>query len=73
MRRELLSELKELTPAERIEVVEFLWDSIELENIAPITPEELDEIERELAQHRADPSEGLPWNEVKAWLWSRRK
>jgi putative addiction module component (TIGR02574 family) len=73
MRRELLSELKELTPAERIEVVEFLWDSLELERIAPITPEELDEIERELAEHRADPRDGLAWDEVKAWLWSRRK
>ena len=73
MRRELLSELKELTPAERIEVVDFLWESLELESIAPITPEELDEIERVLAHHRVDPSDGPPWNEVKAWLWSRRK
>jgi putative addiction module component (TIGR02574 family) len=73
MRRELLSELKELTPAERIEVVEFLWDSLELERIAPIAPEELDEMERELAQHRANPREDLALDEVKAWLWSRRK
>ena len=73
MRRGLLSELKELTPAERIEIVEFLWDSLELEKLSPITPEELDEMERELAQHRSDPSDGLAWEEVRAWLWSRRK
>jgi putative addiction module component (TIGR02574 family) len=73
MRRELLSELKELTPAERIEVVEFLCDSLELEKLSPFTAEELDEMERELAAHRADPSGSLPWEEVRAWLWSRRK
>jgi putative addiction module component (TIGR02574 family) len=72
MRRELLTELMELSPVERIELVEFLWDSIELKNPS-LTAEELDEMERELTEHRADPSSALSWEEVREWLWSRRK
>jgi putative addiction module component (TIGR02574 family) len=62
-----------LTPAERIELVEFLWDSLEPENLPPLSAEELDEIDRELAEHRADPSGALSWDEVREWLRSRRK
>ena len=72
MRPELLTELMELSPVERIELVEFLWDSIELKNPS-LTAEELDEMEQELAEHRADPSSALSWEEVREWLWSRRK
>jgi putative addiction module component (TIGR02574 family) len=72
MRPELLTELMALSPAERIELVEFLWDSVELKNPS-LTAGELDELERELAEHRADPSSALSWEEVREWLWSRRK
>jgi putative addiction module component (TIGR02574 family) len=71
MRRELVAELMALSPAERIQVVEFLWDSIDTQ--PPLTAGELDELDRELAEHRADSSGAIPWEEVRAWLWSRRK
>jgi putative addiction module component (TIGR02574 family) len=73
MRRELLSELMELSPSEKIELVDFLWDSLEQEKVRPVTSEELDEMERELTEHRADPSSALSWEDVRTWLWSRRR
>jgi putative addiction module component (TIGR02574 family) len=63
----------ELTPAERIELVEELWDSIELEQLPPLAPEEIAELKRELAEHKADPSDAQRWETVREWLWSRRK
>jgi len=72
-RSELWAELMELTPAERIKLVEELWDSIEPERLPPLSAEELDELDRELAEHRADPSRAQSWETVRAWLWSRRR
>jgi putative addiction module component (TIGR02574 family) len=72
-RPELWAELMELTPEERIELAENLWDSIEPERLPPLTIEELDELDRELAEHRADPSGAQSWETVRAWLQSRRR
>lgn len=72
-RAELWSELMKLTPAERIELVEDLWDSIGPEGLPSLSPEELDELDRELAAHRADPSGSETWEAVRASLQSRRR
>jgi putative addiction module component (TIGR02574 family) len=73
MNKALLKELvEELSPEERIQLAQELWDSVS-ENRPLLTESELDEIERELAEHRSDPRDSLPWNDVRAWLRSRRK
>jgi putative addiction module component (TIGR02574 family) len=73
MRRpDLWAELMELTPQERIKLAEDLWESIEPDRL-PLTIKELDELDRELAEHRADPSDARSWETVRAWLQSRRR
>jgi putative addiction module component (TIGR02574 family) len=72
MRRpELWAELMELTPEERIELVEDLWDSIAQERLPPLTPEQMQEIERRDAGHSRDPSRASKWEDVKARLLAR--
>jgi putative addiction module component (TIGR02574 family) len=71
MNKRLLNELLELTPAERIELVEVLWDSVGPEKMPPLSDEQIQECERELAAHRADPNSSIPWEEAKAWLRAR--
>lgn len=73
MNKRLLDELLELTPAERIELVEVLWDSVAAVDMPPLTDEQIRECERELAEHRADPNSSIPWEEAKTWLRSRLK
>jgi len=74
MRRpELWAELMELTPAERIELVEDLWDSIEPQDMPPLTPEQKQELDRRYAEHLRDPTTAIPWEEVKARLLSSVK
>jgi putative addiction module component (TIGR02574 family) len=63
----------ELTPEERIDLVEDLWDSIEPGDMPPLTADQKEEIERRLAEHRRDPSTAITWEEVKARLQSRFK
>jgi putative addiction module component (TIGR02574 family) len=71
--RSLLTDLLELTPAERIQLAEDLWDSVSAspESMPGLTAEQLEEIERRLGEHARDPAAALPWEEVRARLWSR--
>jgi putative addiction module component (TIGR02574 family) len=71
MNKALLAELMELTPAERIQLAEDLWDSIAPEDLPPLTQEQEQEIERRLAEHARDPSRASTWEEVRARLWAR--
>jgi putative addiction module component (TIGR02574 family) len=73
MNKVLLTELLKLTPAERIQLAEDLWDSISAEEMPPLTDEQIEEIDRRMAEHRKDPTTALPWEEVRNWLWSRYK
>ena len=72
-RSELWAELMELTPEERIELAQDLWDSIGPEAFPPLTDEEMDELERRVEEHRRDPSTAITWEELKAQLLSRLK
>jgi len=69
-RQELRAELLKLDVEERIELVEFLWDSIGEKDL-PLTEAQAAEVERRIAEHERDPSTAVPWEVVRARLWSR--
>jgi putative addiction module component (TIGR02574 family) len=62
-------DLMQLSVAERIQLVEDLWDSIAStpENV-PLTDAQQTELERRLTAYRAEPSKGSSWQQVKANL-----
>ena len=63
---------RKLSVAERLQLVEDIWDSIAEETGAvPVPPEVLAEAERRLAEHRKDPGSAVPWEDVKADLYKR--
>lgn len=67
---DLLNELLKLTPAERIELAEDLWDSVAAnpQDLPPLTAQERAEIDRRLAEHERDPETAVSWEEVRARL-----
>jgi putative addiction module component (TIGR02574 family) len=73
MNKALWDELMKLSPSERIQLAQDLWDSIAEEEMPPLTPEQIEEIERRLAEHEKDPGRAVPWEEVRAQLWARYK
>jgi putative addiction module component (TIGR02574 family) len=73
MNKALWDELMKLSPAERIQLAQDLWDSITPEEMPPLTPEQIEEMERRLAEHEKDPGSAVPWEEVRARLWARYK
>jgi putative addiction module component (TIGR02574 family) len=68
MRKALLrDELRKLSLAERLELVEELWDSIAAEcehEPFPLTADQRADLERRLAEADANPAGGPPWEEV---------
>lgn len=60
-------EIAALPVADRLELIEQLWDSLESEAAELAVPEwHRAELDRRLAAHAANPSAARPWDEVKA-------
>ena len=66
MKHVSVAEILELPVAERIRLVELIWDSIAAVPEAVSISEELKaELDRRLAEFEADPDAGSPWEEVR--------
>jgi putative addiction module component (TIGR02574 family) len=67
-----VADLLELPVAERIRLVELLWDSIAAVPEAVPIPDDLKaELNRRLAEFEADPEAGSPWDEVRGHILRR--
>jgi putative addiction module component (TIGR02574 family) len=73
MNKSLLKEALELTPAERVELVGEIWDSIAPQDMPPLTDEQKQEIERRYEAMVRDPSRGSKWDDVEARLRAKYK
>ncbi|MEO6877616.1 MAG: addiction module protein [Gemmatimonadaceae bacterium] len=68
--------LRRLPVADRLKLVGDLWDSIAHdapEEAFPVTPELSAELDRRLADADADPTGGIPWEEVQAEFLRRHR
>lgn len=62
-----LSDIKKLSVAERILMVEEIWDSIaEDQSALPIMAAQRRELDRRLRAHEESPDDAAPWKVVKA-------
>ena len=68
-----LSQLLELPPAERLQLVEAIWDSLlEVPEAVPVSEEVREELDRRLAAYYAAPGSARPWDEIKAELFGTK-
>lgn len=64
-----ISDLLNLSPAERIQLAQDLWDSIAAQpDWIPLTDEQREELDARLADAEANPGKGRSWAEVKERL-----
>jgi putative addiction module component (TIGR02574 family) len=62
-----------LSPADRIHLVQDLWDSIHDDAMAvPLTAEQRAELQRRDADRESGAVRGIPWEEVKKSLLTTR-
>lgn len=64
--------IDQLTIAEKIDLVQAIWDCIadEVERL-PLTEGQRLEVDRRLAAHRANPQAAIPWEQVEAEALAR--
>jgi putative addiction module component (TIGR02574 family) len=64
-----LSDILQLSVAERIQLAEDIWDSIAVfPDALEITTEQRQELDRRLQALAQNPKEGISWSELKANL-----
>ncbi len=62
----VLSELKKFSTAEKIFILEELWDSISAEQESfGLTGEQRDELDRRVADYHSSPDDGCSWEDVR--------
>ena len=64
-------DFKTMPISERIELVEDIWDSIAAETSSSLNLSDAQraELHKRFAEHQADPSSGLSWEQVRAALF----
>jgi putative addiction module component (TIGR02574 family) len=61
-----LSDILQMSVAERIQLVEDIWDSVAASpESVPVTDTQKEELDRRLQAHAQNPSEGVSWGELK--------
>jgi putative addiction module component (TIGR02574 family) len=61
-----LTDILQMTIAERIQLAEDIWDSIAaVPEALPLTDAERQELNHRLELHQQNPDEGIPWDELK--------
>ncbi|HEV2765616.1 MAG TPA: addiction module protein [Pyrinomonadaceae bacterium] len=61
-----LSEILELTVAERIQLAQDIWDSVAaVPEAVPLTDEQKQELDQRLRAYAEHPDEGISWDELK--------
>lgn len=65
------ADLARLSPRQRLQLIEWLWDSLEDKDI-PVTAAQRAELERRLTSFDKDQEEGVSWEDLKTELRERR-
>jgi putative addiction module component (TIGR02574 family) len=72
MNADLMAEALKLSPSDRLELIEALWNTLSEEDI-PVAPEERALLDERLADLERNPDAQSSWPEVKARLEQRRR
>ena len=61
--------IRKLSVSERLALVEEIWDSISADPASiPVSEAQIAEARRRLADHDADPTSAVPWEDAEARL-----
>ena len=72
MNSELVSIAINLPLAERIELIDLLWESIAEQGYEPpLTAEQATELDRRLEAHRRNPGDVVSWDSIKEGILNR--
>ncbi|MBV8053835.1 MAG: addiction module protein [Deltaproteobacteria bacterium] len=67
---DLRKQIDSLSTAEKMELLEALWESLEADEV-PLTEAQRAELDYRIARHEQNPSDVIPWEQVRAGLFKK--
>jgi putative addiction module component (TIGR02574 family) len=67
---DLRSQIKSLSAAEKAELLDTVWESLE-EDAASLTEAQRAELDYRIARHEQNPSDVIPWHQDRAGLFQK--
>jgi putative addiction module component (TIGR02574 family) len=67
---DLRSQINSLSAAEKAELLDTLWESLEADS-ASLTDAQRAELDYRTARHAQNPSDVIPWQQVRAGLFKK--
>jgi putative addiction module component (TIGR02574 family) len=67
----LRNEIGNLSAAEKFELLDALWESLEADELS-LTDSQRDELDYRLGQYERNPDEVIPWEQVRAGLLKKQ-
>jgi putative addiction module component (TIGR02574 family) len=67
---DLRNQIGSLSAAEKIELLDALWESLEADEL-PLTEAQRAELDYRIARHEQNPSDVVPWEQVRAELFNK--
>jgi putative addiction module component (TIGR02574 family) len=65
---DLRSQINSLSAAEKAELLDTLWESLEADS-ASLTDAQREELDYRIARHEQNPTDVIPWQQVRAGLF----
>ncbi len=67
---DLLNQINGLSPAEKAELLDTVWESLEADALS-LTDAQKAELDYRIARHEQNPSDIIPWDQVRAGLFKK--
>jgi putative addiction module component (TIGR02574 family) len=67
---DLRRQIKSLSPAEKAELLDTVWESLEADS-ASLTDAQRAELDYRIARHEQNPADVVPWQQVRAGLFKK--
>jgi len=64
---DLRNRIEDLSTTEKIELLDLLWESLDKDDL-PLTEDQRRELDYRIARHEQNPSDVIPWEQVKVNL-----
>ena len=67
---DLRNQIESLSTAEKVELLDAVWESLEADALS-LTEERRVELDSRIARHEQNPSDVIPWEQVRAGLFKK--
>jgi len=67
----LRDQIASLSPVEKAELLDEVWESLEADAVS-LTDEQRAELDYRIARHEHNPSDVVPWQQVRAGLFKKK-